>query len=709
VNTSYLRRIYLRLAGVVALVVMVALAVNGYLSQRAFEQALAPQLAAKVAGVGASIRSLVLRAVESGVDFGELYGVTERFTEMREEAPEVTYFALADTAGNVKHQKGIAPAGAEKHFRDPAVLALMSQTKVGSTFALVGGLYIVSIPIVEANKPLGMLHLGLDRSIFDALVLDMALDVVVVLVVSLFFTLELLHFMAGARLETSLRELGATFERGAKGDFTARRRIRGAQSFGSLLEQLDMHLTHVNRAFITVAREVESNRLGPAHERLSGLTRAQMGLRALAEKCRFGIEKNPPPDREALMAKVRAPLFMFILAEELTRSFLPGYVKELLIPIPGLSADIVVGLPIALFMLIVAIGQPFLGVFTERVGHRRAMLTGAAIAATGFVATAFAHSVLDLLLWRSLCAVGYAMVFVAGQGYVLEHATTATRARSFALFVGAIMAATVCGPSIGGILADNIGARYTFGIAAVLAAASMAVIAGLPRGRGAAQGKAPARLPTWGEIGALVTNRRFMTVTALAAVPAKVLLTGVCFYLIPLYVVELGSTQAMAGRILMTYAILMVVLGPLMAGVAVDRKRMHALVAGGLVVSGLGGMAMLGGHGVGWVFLAVALVGVGQSMSIAAQSALLSEHCAPEIAKLGEGVVYGVYRLLERLGNAAGPLLAAALAMQFDYRAGFVVIGAAVCLCGAAFFLSSRQPMTRKARAPLFSPQEGIS
>jgi MFS family permease len=88
---------------------------------------------------------------------------------------------------------------------------------------------------------------------------------------------------------------------------------------------------------------------------------------------------------------------------------------------------------------------------------------------------------------------------------------------------------------------------------------------------------------------------------------------------------------------------------------------------------------------------------------------LLSEHCAPEIAKLGEGVVYGVYRLLERLGNAAGPLLAAALAMQYDYRAGFVFIGAAVCLCGAAFFLFSRQPRPRKARAPLFSPQEGTS
>ena len=361
-NDNYLRGIYLRLAGAVTLVVMLALGVNAYLSQRTFERALAPQLAAKVAGVGASIRALVLRAVESGVPYQELYGVTERFAEIREEAPEVAYFALTDTDGTVHHQQGQAPPGAEAHFRSPPVLALLARSETTVPFKLVGKLYIVSIPIVAPSGPLGLLHLGLSASIFDALVLDMALDVLVVLVVSLFFTLELLHFIAGAKLEASLRELGATFARGAAGDFTARKRDRSEQSFGKLLDQLDLHLAQVNQQFVAAAREVEANRRGPAHERLPGLTLAQMGLRALAQRCRFGIEPNPPRDHEAQMAKVRAPLFMFILAEELTRSFLPGYIKQLLVPVPGVSPEIVVGLPIALFMFIVAIGQPFLGV-----------------------------------------------------------------------------------------------------------------------------------------------------------------------------------------------------------------------------------------------------------------------------------------------------------------------------------------------------------
>lgn len=81
---------------------------------------------------------------------------------------------------------------------------------------------------------------------------------------------------------------------------------------------------------------------------------------------------------------------------------------------------------------------------------------------------------------------------------------------------------------------------------------------------------------------------------------------------------------------------------------------------------------------------------------------MLSEYCAPEISELGEGVVYGVYRLLERLGNAAGPMIAATLALHFDYRTGFIAIGAGVCACGILFFLfSARSPKRVLRPVPL--------
>jgi MFS family permease len=219
----------------------------------------------------------------------------------------------------------------------------------------------------------------------------------------------------------------------------------------------------------------------------------------------------------------------------------------------------------------------------------------------------------------------------------------------------------------------------------------MAAMQLLP-GRGPSDaGRAASRAPTLREIGTLLVNKRFMTVTGLAAMPAKILLTGVCFYLVPLYIVSIGSSQSVVGRMLMTYAVVMVILAPIAAAYASTRERMEWLVGAGLLISGLGGLLLLAGASNAWVFGAVFLIGLGQSLSIAAQSALVREHCDVEVAAMGEPAVYGVYRLLERLGNAIGPMFAGVLVLTVGYRTSFIATGALVLLCGIGFIIATRR------------------
>jgi Na+/melibiose symporter-like transporter len=235
-------------------------------------------------------------------------------------------------------------------------------------------------------------------------------------------------------------------------------------------------------------------------------------------------------------------------------------------------------------------------------------------------------------------------------------------------------------------------------VAAVLALGSLGAIGLLPeRDAQAAAAHSAIKPPSLREIASLMVNKRFMTVTGLAAIPAKVLLTGVCFYLVPLYVLSLGSTQSVVGRILMLYGVVMVVVAPLAASFATTRERMEWLVGAGLLISGIGTLLLMAGEQVGWIFAAVFLIGLGQSLSIAAQSALVREHCDHEVSTIGEPAVYGVYRLLERLGNALGPLLAAVLLMAFGYRTGFVATGSAVALCGLVFIMATRRAPERNA------------
>ena len=100
----YLRSIYIRLAGVIVLVVAAALLATAALSHRAFERALAPEMATKVAVVGATVRSLMFKAEENGIDFHELYGIEQVIDDVRKVTPEIASFAVTDANGRVLRQ-----------------------------------------------------------------------------------------------------------------------------------------------------------------------------------------------------------------------------------------------------------------------------------------------------------------------------------------------------------------------------------------------------------------------------------------------------------------------------------------------------------------------------------------------------------------------------------------------------------------------------
>ncbi len=688
---NYLGRVYWRLAGVIMLCVVVALAVVSYYSHRVFERELVPETEQKAATVAASVRALVLKAAGYGVPFDQLYGVEQTFREVVEDNPEFDFMALTDLEGRVLYSHGKEPVGARPHFRQPSVLAVGLDPTATWKAAKVEDQFFVSMPIAS-DRPLGMLHISIDGKFINNVLLEVLLDVVVVLVVSLFFTLELLNFMAGARLASGLGEFSQQVQRIRSGDFTATARMRANDEIGRLLRRIDSAVDHLNVRYESITGELDQKLRSAVGARREQLRPAVEALEALRARFRFGAAAPGASGDEMNLNRIRAPLFAFILAEEMTRSYLPTYVNQLLVDIPGFSPQVVIGLPIMLFMLIVALGQPYLGSWSERVGRRTAMLIGAAVATVGFIATSLAFNLYDLLLWRSLCALGYAMVFVAAQGYVLDRTGQANRAQGFALFIGAIMVATVCGPSIGGILADNIGFRAAFAVSGVMAFLSILAILKLPKVELKLASARPSRAPRMREIMALIVNKRFMTLTGLAAMPAKIILTGVCFYLVPLYIVSIGNTSAMAGRMLMVYAVMMVMIVPLSASLSDASVRRDRYVSVGLMISGLSGMLLLISDSFLVLFGVVFLLGLGQALSIAAQSALVAEHCQEEIRIYGNDAVYGVYRLLERLGNALGPLIASLLVIFWGYQGAFIAISALVLFCGIAFTIATRGP-----------------
>nr|WP_249730176.1 MFS transporter [Chelatococcus sp. YT9] len=377
-----------------------------------------------------------------------------------------------------------------------------------------------------------------------------------------------------------------------------------------------------------------------------------------------------------------------MLAEELTRPFLPIYIKDLATPIPGLSPDMVTSLPMVAFLAVVALSQPILGGVTDRLGRRASLIIGAALGLVGYVGSAMATDLITLTLARMVSGFGFAAVFVSAQGFVIDHTNLRQRASGMAMFIGAILVAGLCGPPIGGMLADRLGIRATFVIAGMVAGASLILALLAMPGGSSDEHRSPPKGPTirWRDFGPILSSPPLACLFFLCALPAKIILVAYCFFLVPLQMQALGAGQAATGRLLMVYPIAMVILVPAFAALASRLNQRAPFVAFGGIVAGFSGLSVLISPEEPLVLaVMLGLFGIGQAISIAPQSALVGEFGRELSNDISESSLYGIFRLVERTGNALGPAFAGFLLGRYGFTSAVVTIGLGMAFASAVF------------------------
>jgi predicted MFS family arabinose efflux permease len=274
-----------------------------------------------------------------------------------------------------------------------------------------------------------------------------------------------------------------------------------------------------------------------------------------------------------------------------------------------------------------------------------------------------------------MTAAGYAMCTIAAQGFIVQVTASRQRAQGVSSFVGVLMAASICGTAIGGILADRVGYRAVF-----LCAAALAVVAGVLALRMLSSDAAgPTSIQRsrfrLADLRLLLANWRFVALLLFAAIPGKIVLTGYLFYAVPLVLASLAASESEIGRIMMVYSIVIVLLGPWLSRFADERGHSWAMVFAGTLVSGLG-MALLYFRADTYGVLAgVVVIAVAHAASISPQVALVPDICRREIEKIGQTTVLSILRMVERVGSVIGPLLVASLVAQFGFVDGLAVIG----------------------------------
>ena len=663
---------------------------------RLAEERLLPELGRKAQATARSLSGKLDRALDYGIPLARLEGVPDFFADVLKQNSDLAYLRVSDTHGATLYGSVQPDSSQDDEFLDTAEPLLLNGASVGA------------------------LHVGVDKRYVAARVRELRYDIGIVLLTSLLIAFEILWFVVTLNFTVPMRQIVARMVRIAAGDF--RQRPQAAEE-ASPAWRLDDIARRVNQAFESLLHKAASSPQADPQRQ----ARAQTTLQRLRGLYHFGESAADGDLTQQRVVLVRVLSFLFMFAEMLSRPFLPVYAASLTAqgavgagvgsayasasvsasasaavaagvgPASGASmlpAGLLASLPITAFLLGVALSMPLAGRWSDRAGRRSSYIAGALLVAAGLAATGLIPVYPALVGARAATGVGYALMFMSCQGYVFDNTDSSNRAKGMALFVGSIMVAEICSPAVGGILADRIGYQlvFIFGAAVALIAALLASAvldnrraqASASDARGQATNALPASdataasppLPRSTTILRLAHNRRFLALSILSGIPAKFLYSGFLIFLVPLLLTSLDCTKSEIGRYTMLYGLSCLILGPLFARVADRYNAYGALVAAGGLLTGAGMLPILRGASADLVMLGVAALGIGQAMSISAQLVLVARVTQVEARDLGTGPIVGMFRLLERLGAAAGPIATGALVAQFGPQQAMAALGA---------------------------------
>ncbi|MDR6771051.1 MFS transporter [Azospirillum sp. BE72] len=694
----------LRLTIVTVAVLLLAAGAASWLSLRSFDPLFQPELARKAQTVGDLMGAQIDRGLGVRIPLDRMAGLDALLTAEVERHDDIAYIAVTGPDGRIVAAAGGPLAG---------ITALSPDRLTGPADGrLARGFVDVQRPLGDTASPAGALHVGVDSAFLAKASTDLALDVLSVVIVSVLLIFEVLQLVVNLAMRRVLT-LRLLADRAEEGDFRATLpEIPGplaATEDRALEGGVCAALDSVNARYVGLAARVAElrRRLGGDDPRVG---RAEAGLSALVRRFRFrDPDSARPPPTPLNLVFLRLPVFLFCLSEELSRPFLPAYAKSFAGEVPWLTPDMVVSLPITLFMLIWALSQPGGARFSERWGRSRAFTIGALLGSVSLALTAFAGSLAELMLWRCLTALGYGLVLITAQGIVIDHTSPRNRAAGMAMFIGALLAAGVCGPVSGGIIADQIGFRATFLLGALLALGSgLSVSLLLLRGRGAAQSPCgagaaagAASRPAMGSALPLFRDFRFSALMVLSAIPTKIASTAFLFCLVPLLLTADGASKAEIGRVQMMYFVAFILVSPLAASLSDRWQARRGFIAAGGIGTLASCLPIIATQALWGPPLAIALFGLSQALVGAPQLTLVSQ-----IARDGglpETAAIGWYRLIERLGGALGPVTAMAVAVATSYREAMLGIG---LLCGVSALLFWILFRTGRPASPAARPQE---
>lgn len=658
------RSIARRLVPWAALLIVISSVVLGSFAIRIFDEAVGPELKKRTQLIGSMVRSNIQLALDSGIPLDSLTGVEKYLGEVLDAFGEVESIAILTTGKAVVSE--VIRSGAPGGAMQPGGQAGMVLDVRGYELER----YV--LPVLNGNTLAGHIVVSIDRQYIATQFRNIFLDIGVVIIVATLFAFEIMLSIVSRSFIKPLDRLLYLLRRQAVGDFSARIRESAADGLvGRISERFSDHAADINGRYLRLRENV-----------VAGSPEA--GLLAGAKQ-RFGLQA------EGLAAlswrnvvDMRLPLFLFVAAGELSKPFLPLYIKARLGSEVRFGEELLISLPLLTYLLSIAVLSPFARSLINRVGSRRVFLLALAPVIVSHIGLGVGETLWEIALWLGLAGAAFALATIACQDYALGSVDGSEPGRAMGGFVAVVIGGTFCGTAVGGVLADRIGQSNVF-----LAGAVVVAVAGLVAfrmlGHDTAIRVEPVGGSIWRDIWRPFQSRRIMVLLLGVTIPANVLIAAFLWYLVPLLMGELAISASDTGRVMMTYYLCIILLGPIVAARAVSPGITLTLLVLGGGLSGGALLAVAAGISFWHVAFAVLACGVAHSMLRAPSMALSLRIAEEEFGASARQALPGALLMVERLGSVAGLLAVAYLAGQFGFETAINATGA-MALVGVLMF-----------------------
>lgn len=667
---GFSRRLFL--STTVAMILAAALSLIVTVSE--FNAGLRPFLEDKARAVAVAVQRDIEYAMRIGIPFDEIRGLDTYIDDLIAAHPEVKAMRVVAATGSDERSLGQASSPRQDmDFQDmdfDGQWATNIIEEIGDVTAILlgrsDGLETVSVDVMRDGVVLARVEATIDESYLNGKMTSVFFDTLVILIAVSLVALEVVVVVSASQLTEPFRQAESAINRRASGDLRQYQVGRGSRRIAEFIQALNAQNARLRDALTAALRS-----LGDGARR--------MALSAFGE--RRGLYITDTRSGASIM-DARIPLFVFSFAEELQKSFLPLFVAEFHTESDLFARDIMMGLPISAFMFVIAVFTPFAGRLVDRFGNKTLFMAGLVPAIAGYMLCFFAASANEILIGRSMTAVGYAVITISCQSYIAAVVVAENRARGMAIFVGVLMTATMCGTAIGAILADWLGYKPVFLIATgfsllagVLGWSMLSTDLPAPEVKKVPQGASRSPLAI------LMRNTQFVLIVLFCAIPAKVILTGILYLFVPIYLASLEATQSEIGRIMMLYSLIIIPISPLASGVADRLGKNLWMVIGATVLSGIVLLGLYQNASVAAVLAVVAALGVVHAFLKAPLivAAMEAAEQSPDITRTG---ALSLLRTSERIGSVIGPVVVAALLVQLDYGQVAAIIGVTVTLMG---------------------------